>query len=121
MDARRFVFASAWLPYALLAPQIAITFVFFVWPALQALWQSFLVQDAFGTSTEIVWLDNFKALFADPLYLQSFRVTALYSALVAFAGLAIALLLAAAAGRTLSAIERTFGLIEVHKARMRSA
>jgi sn-glycerol 3-phosphate transport system permease protein len=96
---KRARFASPWLPYALLAPQIAITIVFFFWPATQALWQSMLVQDAFGTQTEFVWFDNFKALFHDPLYLASFRTTALFSALVAVVGMGVALVLAVFADR----------------------
>jgi len=95
----RAVFRSRWLPYALVAPQIAITLVFFFWPAAQAIYWSALVQDPFGTHTEFVWLDNFKALFADPLYLRSFEVTAVFSALVAGIGLSIALLLAVFADR----------------------
>ncbi len=98
---KRVVFHSAWLPYALVAPQIAITLVFFFWPAAQAVWYSFQLQDAFGTSTEFVWFDNFTALFADGNYLESFQVTALFSVLVAFCGIAISLLLATMADRVL--------------------
>ena len=96
---KRVVFRSAWLPYALLAPQIAVTLVFFFWPAAQAIWFSFQLQDAFGLRTEFVGLRNFEALFADPHYLASFRTTAVFSVLVAFFGIAISLLLAAMADR----------------------
>jgi len=96
---KRVVFRSAWLPYALLAPQIAVTLVFFFWPAVQAIWFSFQLQDAFGLRTEFVGLRNFEALFADPHYLASFRTTAVFSVLVAFFGIAISLLLAAMADR----------------------
>jgi sn-glycerol 3-phosphate transport system permease protein len=98
---KRVVFRSAWLPYALLAPQIAVTIVFFFWPAAQAVWFSFQLQDAFGLRTEFVGLQNFKELFADPHYLASFRTTAVFSVLVAFSGIAIALLLASMADRVL--------------------
>ena len=98
---KRVVFRSAWLPYALLAPQIAITIVFFFWPAAQAAWFSFQLQDAFGLSTEFVGLQNFRHLFADDNYLRSFRTTAVFSALVAFSGIAISLLLATMADRVL--------------------
>jgi sn-glycerol 3-phosphate transport system permease protein len=98
---KRVVFRSAWLPYALLAPQIAITVVFFFLPAAQAAWYSFQLQDAFGLRSEFVGLQNFEALFASPQYLQSFRTTAVFSALVAFFGIAISLLLAAMADRVL--------------------
>jgi sn-glycerol 3-phosphate transport system permease protein len=93
------VFRSRWLPYALVAPQIVITLVFFFWPAAQALYQSVLVQDAFATRAQFVWFENFEALFTDPLYLASFRVTAVFSVLVAVTGLAFALLLAVFADR----------------------
>src|SRR5512146_788192 len=96
---KRVVVESRWLPYALVAPQLAITIVFFFWPAGQALYQSVLMQDAFGSNVEFVGLENFRTLFSDPGYLASFRVTAVFSALVAGFGLAISLLLAVFADR----------------------
>jgi sn-glycerol 3-phosphate transport system permease protein len=96
---KRVVFHSAWLPYALVAPQIAVTVVFFFWPATQAIYYSFLLQDAFGLHTEFVWFRNFADLFRDSNYLQSFKVTAIFSTLVAVIGIAISLLLAVAADR----------------------
>lgn len=98
---KRVVFRSAWLPYALLAPQIAVTVVFFFWPAAQAAWYSFQLQDAFGLRSEFVGLQNFEALFADAHYLESFRTTAVFSVLVASAGIALSLLLATMADRVL--------------------
>jgi len=98
---KRVVFRSAWLPYALVAPQIAITIVFFFWPAAQAVWYSFQLQDAFGLRSQFVGLQNFAQLFADGNYLASFKVTAVFSVLVAFFGLAISLVLAAMADRVL--------------------
>jgi len=96
---KRVVFRSAWLPYALVAPQIAITIVFFFWPAVQAGWYSFQLQDAFGERTQFVGLANFAALFSDANYLYSFKVTAVFSVLVAGSGIAISLVLAAVADR----------------------
>jgi sn-glycerol 3-phosphate transport system permease protein len=98
---KRVVFRSAWLPYALLAPQIAITIVFFFWPAAQAIWFSFLLQDAFGLKSEFIGLQNFIDLFRDSHYLASFRVTAVFSILVAGSGIAISLVLATMADRIL--------------------
>jgi sn-glycerol 3-phosphate transport system permease protein len=98
---KRVVFRSAWLPYALLAPQIAITIVFFFWPAFQAAWFSFQLQDAFGLKTEFVGLRNFVELFRDPRYLESFKITALFSLLVAVCGIALSLVLATMADRVL--------------------
>ena len=96
---KRVVFRSGWLPWALLAPQVAVIAVFFFWPAGQALLQSFQQSDAFGTSTEWVGLQNFARLFGDPTYLASFQTTALFSVLVAGLGIAISLLLAVFADR----------------------
>jgi sn-glycerol 3-phosphate transport system permease protein len=84
---------------ALIAPQIAITLVFFYWPASQAVWQSFLIQDAFGTTTEFVWLENYEFLFTDPNYFNSLIVTAVFSTAVAALSLGFALLLAVMADR----------------------
>lgn len=96
---KRVRFKSAWLPWVLLAPQVIVIVVFFFWPAGQALVQSLQQQDAFGTSVEWIGLDNFRRLFADETYLASFKTTAIFSALVAFLGLAIALTLAVFADR----------------------
>ncbi|MCX7176835.1 MAG: sn-glycerol-3-phosphate ABC transporter permease UgpA [Proteobacteria bacterium] len=96
---KRVVFRSAWLPYVLLAPQLAITVVFFFWPAGQAVWYSFQLQDAFGLHSEFVWFDNFTYLFSDPHYLESFKTTAVFSVSVAGLGIAISLLLATMADR----------------------
>ncbi|MBK5104170.1 MAG: sn-glycerol-3-phosphate ABC transporter permease UgpA [Burkholderiales bacterium] len=98
---KRVLFRSAWLPYLLVAPQIAITVVFFFWPAAQAVWYSFLLQDAFGLKSEFVGFDNFVALFGDAQYLKSFKITAVFSALVAGFGIVISLLLATMADRVL--------------------
>lgn len=96
---KRVVFRSAWLPWLLLAPQLAIIVVFFFWPAGQALLQSLQQQDAFGTSVEWVGLENFRNLWRDETYLASFQTTAVFSALVAVLGLSLSLLLAYFADR----------------------
>lgn len=98
---KRVVFRNAWLPWLLIAPQLAVVLVFFFWPAGQALYQSVLQQDAFGTSTEFVGLANFERLFNDATYLASFKTTAVFSVLVAVIGLSVALLLAVMADRVL--------------------
>ena len=98
---KRVVFKSKWLPYVLVAPQLAITIIFFFWPAGQTLIQSMQLEDAFGATTQFVGLDNFRTLFNDEGYLNSFKVTVEFSAAVAILGLSIALLLAAMADRVL--------------------
>jgi len=96
---KRVLFKSWWLPWVLIAPQMAVILVFFFWPAGQALYQSVLQQDAFGTTTEFVGMQNFQRLWEDETYLASFKTTAVFSILVAVCGLSIALLLAVMADR----------------------
>jgi len=96
---KRVFFRSAWLPWALLAPQLLIVAVFFFWPAGQALVQSLQQQDAFGSSVTWVGLDNFRALWNDSTYLASFQTTVVFSTLVAGLGLACSLMLAVFADR----------------------
>ncbi|MFL4973706.1 MAG: sn-glycerol-3-phosphate ABC transporter permease UgpA [Microvirga sp.] len=98
---KRAVFSSRLLPYALLVPQVAITLIFFYWPAVQALWQSFLLQDAFGLSTDFVWFENYKSLFAQPEYYHTMLNTLVFSTAVTVLSLSSALLLAAMADKQL--------------------
>jgi sn-glycerol 3-phosphate transport system permease protein len=87
------------LPYALLLPQLAITAIFFLWPAGQAFWTSFLREDAFGLRTTFVWLQNYERLFRDPFYLQSLSVTAIFAVSTAVLSIGLALILALAVDR----------------------
>ena len=98
---KRVVFKNRWLPYLLVLPQLAITLIFFFLPAGQAIYQSVLMQDPFGLSTEFVGLQNFQTLLEDPNYIYSFKITMVFSAIVAFLGLAVSLLLAVCADRVI--------------------
>jgi sn-glycerol 3-phosphate transport system permease protein len=111
MQTKRTVFPNKVLPYLLIAPQMAITLIFFIWPAALAFWQSFLRQDAFGFKTTFVWFDNYRKLFADPFYVNSFGRTLLFAGLVAFLSMSISLLLAVAATRVLRASKLYSALI----------
>src|SRR3990172_7747615 len=91
---RRVVFPNKILPYLLLAPQLAITVVFFFWPAAQAVYYSVLLQDPFGLRTQFVWMENFRTILTDPLYLGSIRVTVIFSTAVAALAMGAALLFA---------------------------
>ena len=98
---KRVRFTSSWLPWVLLTPKVLIIAVFFFWPAAQAVLQSMQLQDSFGLSTEWAGLDNFKTLFGDSAYLESFKTTAIFSLLVAVLGIALSLLLAVFADRVI--------------------
>ena len=98
---KRVTFNERLLPYLLVAPQIVITVVFFFWPSGQMLWQSVLLEDAFGGNSKFVWFDNFISLLQEPAYYESVRVTVVFSFLVATIGLALSLLLAVMADRVI--------------------
>ncbi len=79
----RALFSGKLLPCLLILPQLAVSLIFFYWPAAQALWQSFLVQDAFGLSTEFVWFEHYASLLRTPEYYHAIGITLVFSALVA--------------------------------------
>src|SRR3954462_2336754 len=97
------VFNNRLLPYVLLIPQLIITFIFFYWPASQAIWQSFLREDAFGLHSEFIGFENYTALFAQPEYYRAMLTTAAFSSLVTVLSLGVALLLATQADKNLKA------------------
>ena len=96
---RRVIFPNKLLPYLLVAPQLAVTLVFFFWPAGQAVYMSVLSQDAFGQSVTFVGLDNFKEVLSDPDYIKTLWRTLIFSSAVAFCALVPALLFALMAER----------------------
>ncbi|MCB1395006.1 MAG: sn-glycerol-3-phosphate ABC transporter permease UgpA [Rhodobacter sp.] len=100
MQTKRMTFTgSRVLPYLLLAPQVIITLIFFVWPASQALWQSMLRQDPFGLRTTFVWFRNFERLFDDSHYLVSLKTTAIFALGTTVLSMSLALLFATQVNR----------------------
>ncbi len=100
---KRVHFDRKLLPFLLVAPQVIITLVFFIWPASQALYQSVLREDAFGLKTEFVWFENFARLFEDDFYLAALQKTAVFSVSVTVISMGSALLLAVMADRVIKA------------------
>ncbi|MBU6497828.1 MAG: ABC transporter permease subunit [Rhodospirillales bacterium] len=100
---RRTIFPGWTLPALLLLPQLVISFIFFYWPAAQAIWSSLTREDPFGLSAQFVGLENFADLFADPLYVATIWRTLFFCAAVAALSLGIALLLASFADREIRA------------------
>ncbi|MBI3452945.1 MAG: sn-glycerol-3-phosphate ABC transporter permease UgpA [Rhodospirillales bacterium] len=96
---KRAIYNNKLLPYLLLTPQMIVVLVFFYWPASQAIYQSFLLEDAFGLRSDFIWFENFVELFQDPSYGNAFVVTAIFSTTVAALSLSSALLLAVMADR----------------------
>jgi len=98
---KKVIFKGVALPYLLLLPQIAITGVFFFWPAGQAVYSSFLREDAFGLSRDFIGLENFRDVLTDPNYLSALWNTVVFSSAVAFSALGIALFLAVQADKAI--------------------
>ena len=87
-------FAGRWLPYALLAPQLVVLFLFFFWPAAQALVEAVHISDAFGGSRRFVGLSNLRAVLGNPDYRASAVVTAVFTGATTGLALGMGLLFA---------------------------
>ncbi|OBA00374.1 sn-glycerol-3-phosphate ABC transporter permease UgpA [Halomonas sp. G11] len=99
MQTKRMTYPDRFLPYALLAPQVIVTLIFFIWPAGQALYQSLLREDAFGLKTTFVGFENFVRLFRDGSYLNSLSVTVVFAVGTTLLSMTVALLLASTVNR----------------------
>ncbi|MCY3878566.1 MAG: sn-glycerol-3-phosphate ABC transporter permease UgpA [Rhodobacteraceae bacterium] len=96
---KRVTFRGWLLPAALVLPQLAVTAVFFFYPAGQAVWQSLFIPDPFGLKSQFVGTGNFEFLLNDPFYRASFVTTAVFSSLVTLVSMGVALWLAVLADR----------------------
>ena len=96
---KRVTFKGWMLPVLLLLPQLAVTAVFFFWPAGQAVWQSLFIPDPFGLKSQFVGLGNFEFLLSDKYYRGAFLTTAIFSGLVTLVSMGLALFLAVIADR----------------------
>lgn len=101
MQTKRVIFSNKLLPYLLLAPQLVITLVFFIWPAIQAGRSSFEREDPFGFRTTFVWFENYRRIFADPNYLNSLVNTAVFAVAVTALSMSLSLLLAVCVNRVM--------------------
>jgi sn-glycerol 3-phosphate transport system permease protein len=99
MQDKRVTFPGVVVPLALLLPQLAITFVFFVWPSLRSLQGSLFEQDAFGLSERFVGFGNFARILSDPGYLSSLGVTFVFASATTALAMSVALALAVVADR----------------------
>jgi sn-glycerol 3-phosphate transport system permease protein len=92
---RRAHFKNNWIAALAVAPQLLIVFVFFYWPASQAVYWSFTLEQPWGGGNTWVGLDNFKRVLSDPTYWDSLRVSTIFAlsstALAMAMGLTLAL------------------------------
>lgn len=98
---KRVQFSSPFLPYLFIAPQMAIIFVFFYWPSVQAIQSSFFLEDPFGFGSTFVGLSNYADALGSVQYQAIARFTVVFTALVTFLSLGIGMLLAVKADAVL--------------------
>lgn len=110
MSEHKHKFSHGITPYLFVMPQLLIIAVFFFWPAAQALQMSFMLEDPWGMSSQFVGLENYQLLFSDETYGSSFVFTLVFSFLVSFISLALALLLAVKANSVLRA-QKTYRVL----------
>lgn len=91
---KRVQFSGTPLPYFFVLPQIAIVIVFFLWPAAQAVYKSFLLEDAWGLASQFVWFRNYEDMVLDADWVNTAVFTVIFSMIIAFVSLALALTLA---------------------------
>ena len=91
---KRVQFSSSYVPYLFLAPQLAVIFIFFYWPSVQAIHSSFYIEDPFGFGASFVGLANYSDAIFSPEYLSIAKFTVVFTVLVTFFSLALGLLLA---------------------------
>lgn len=98
---KRAGFATPWLPVLLLLPQLIIIAIFFYWPAMQAVYASFYLQDPFGFGSTFVGIENYTDLLSNREYRRIAWFTVIFTVLVTFFSLGIALLLAVKADKVI--------------------
>ena len=94
---KRAVFKNRGLPYLLVLPQIAVTLVFFFWPAFESLRLSVFRTSPFGDKTRFVGLENFARLLSSPDYYRSIVNTFVFAFGVTALGVGAGLFVAALA------------------------
>ncbi|UJM32594.1 sn-glycerol-3-phosphate ABC transporter permease UgpA [Bartonella henselae] len=103
MQEKHAYFKNSLLPYWLLFPQLLVTFLFFFWPAIQAIKSSFEREDPFGFTTTFIGFENYVTIFSDLAYLKSLLITAIFSISVTATSMTISLLLAVCVDRVIRA------------------
>ncbi len=98
---KQYEFKAKGLPYLLVLPQMVVVVLFFFWPAAQAIWQSFFLQDPFGGRVIFVGMENYTRLFTDSSndYGASFLVSIEFALCVTVLSMSSALFLATQANK----------------------
>ncbi len=98
---RRATFKTSWVAYTLVVPQLLIIFVFFYWPAAQAMYWAFTLEQPWGGGNTWVGWQNFRNILSDPYYWSSVRVSVIFALASTALAMGMALILALFADRQL--------------------
>lgn len=82
------------LGFFLIFPQLVITAIFFIWPALKAFFQAFFFGDAFGLHLRFAGLINFLDLMRDPNYKNAVWVSLIIAFFITLSTMTFGLLMA---------------------------
>lgn len=99
---RRAYFKNNWIAALVVFPQLLIVFVFFYWPASQAIYWSFTLEQPWGGGNTWVGLDNFKRILGDAVYWSSMRVSVIFALSSTALAMSMALILAMFVDRQLA-------------------
>ena len=91
---QRATFSNLGLAGALIAPQLLLVFLFFYWPASQAVYWAFTTQPPFGGNNDWVGLQNFQQIFTDRVYWNSVIVSIVFAFFSTSLSIGMALLFA---------------------------
>lgn len=100
----RTVFRGRGLAYLLVLPQVAVTIVFFFWPAAKSLWLSLYRSAPFGGRDVFVGLANFSTLLVDPEYYASVVNSFVFAGGVTILSVVVGLIVATLANQKIRAL-----------------
>jgi len=98
---KRALFTNKWLGMALVVPQVLLIFTFFYWPAGQALYWAFTLEQPWGGGNEWVGTANFAHLLGDTVYWNSILTSLIFAFSATVLAMGVALTLALLVDREL--------------------
>jgi multiple sugar transport system permease protein len=84
---------TAWI-WAFLVPTVVLYGLYTIYPIIASYWYSLVEWNGFDANQQFVGLENYRAVFDDPFFWNSFKITLLFMLLVVPARVLLSLLLA---------------------------
>ncbi|PHJ13860.1 glycerol-3-phosphate ABC transporter permease [Fervidobacterium sp. SC_NGM5_G05] len=83
-----------WIPYLFLLPTFFIIGMFIYFPAFNSFYLSFFKVSVFGNRKMFVWFDNYKELFTNETFINSFKFTLIFTTVTVFVSIFVAFFIA---------------------------